>query len=641
MNKNIKDDIYNKHKKNQLRLYFKNNWSNQFGRINNSLVRIENQLGHPLEIKDLKEKNFKWIGRKNIGKKCNQILEFYSNWENLLLLIANRPDLETKDFPINEKDEEIEKIIIQDISSMISNFNAREKFIFISHFGYKTKVLTLEKTSEELVKLDSKTKLSRERIRQILSKIKRKISSLRTLDRNALIKFLVSKQDLGFHKLFPILDKNFSDTVSTGAVDVKGDRLLTFIECYCKVSENFFQTPEKILKTEFDPSQLKEIFFETPSPIDYENFITQVMEVFGYKEQISKVAINFMEEKKIIKIIDNKIYPIKLTKIEEAAHIALKFPNGIFWKDIYEIMNTSNTQNKYVFSKRAMGDHVINSNPYLWLCGKGTWKHVNFLYCKDNSDSILKKVLEIFKNKNCPSLKVIEIFNSFKKNTIMSDNELDYYELRTIIRNYGQKFGLHFIGRSGVDSVSVRKDSQYISGKENIFRIIKRNKTPILEKDIEMMLSGKTVESKGVVSVWADQLLKEKKIMRVGPKQWCELNESIKMCNLNLLIDNLLKLFNFFDIVSVHYFTKYINEKMDLSLSYYYYDSIFKIYSKKINLFYYNNFLSKKNDKLTIKLIYNKYFDKKSNLKENITNLNKKYKIAVSKDQFINVTYMF
>ena len=85
-------------------------------------------------------------------------------------------------------------------------------------------------------------------------------------------------------------------------------------------------------------SQLKEIFAETPSPTDRENFKNQVMEIFGYKEKTAFEAVKYMEKNKMIKILNNQIYPTTLNKTEEAAHIVLKFPNGIFWKDI-EIQN--------------------------------------------------------------------------------------------------------------------------------------------------------------------------------------------------------------------------------------------------------------------------------------------------------------
>ena len=57
--------------------------------------------------------------------------------------------------------------IIENIDYILEKLN-EEKFIFSTYYGYKTKVLTLEGTADELFKIENKKRLTRERVRQLI-----------------------------------------------------------------------------------------------------------------------------------------------------------------------------------------------------------------------------------------------------------------------------------------------------------------------------------------------------------------------------------------------------------------------------------------------------------------------------------------
>ena len=216
-------------------------------------------------------------------------------------------------------------------------------------------------------------------------------------------------------------------------MDITGDRLTEFLETYCQLEKGSFQTPERNLKITFNATQLVEIFNEVSSPIDYETFVKSVIEVFGYKKEVAEVAIKFMKSKKLIKVIKQGIYPVKLSKMSEVAHILLKFPNGLFWKDINSIISNSFTSNK---ANQKVAGGPIHDNPQVWLCDKGTFKHIKYLECVDEQDLILKNAADIFGNKETAVMKLIEIHNILKKNK--TSFSIDYYELRAILKIFGQ-----------------------------------------------------------------------------------------------------------------------------------------------------------------------------------------------------------
>ena len=57
---------------------------------------------------------------------------------------------------------------------------------------------------------------------------------------------------------------------------------------------------------------------------------------YGYDNFVAKSALEFMENKNYIKSVNNKIFPIKMRKPLEVAHILIDYPNGLHWKKIYE-----------------------------------------------------------------------------------------------------------------------------------------------------------------------------------------------------------------------------------------------------------------------------------------------------------------
>ena len=600
-------------------------------------------LGTKLTIKDLAKKkvDLEFLKRqRTIGIKTISMIQFYLNHKNLEELILSKPNLRkrTQDLT-NISTPDLEKIILEDIDMLRQQFDERLKKIFDFHFGFKKNVLTLDGIAKELSEAEGK-KLTRERIRQIVAKMKRTMPLKVPSHSQRVFEFLQKKENKGFHSLFPQLDLLFTDTVKTKSTDIKGDRLTSFLESYCGQSEGFFQTPERVLKINFNSALLIDIFLEVPSPINKEDFEEDVMEIFGYKKEIASEAIKYMNENKLIKIFKNRIYPTQLRKHEEISHIFLNFPNGLFWKDAYEILNNSFTNNSHNL-KRIVADHSINENPFLWLCDKGTYKHIKFLEIKERSDEILKNVLSIFDDKKIKKIKVIEMYNILKENNVKPACNANYYELRTILRNFGKKKGIFFKGLSSVDTIGLDKNLNTITNKDIILKIIVNSEKVIHEDTIcKILQKDKAKKPSQLVSIWAEQLLSEGKVLRVGPRQWFEKEKSIKMCNIELVLQNMMNLFSNFETVSVNYFTKYINEKMDLAFSYYYYDSIFKIFAKKKNLFYSNFYLSKKNKFFSTKQLYLDYFDRDLTIKQNVENLQKKG-IAVFHTQFINSAYFY
>lgn len=603
-----------------------------------AVKKIEKVIGKDFKVKDLinNEILLQLNSAKSVGKKTLKLIHKYTTDDNLKNLINSRDELKNvSEFNANE----VEQNIIRNVEIFYSELNDREKFIFSTHYGYKTNVLTLEKAADGLYEIEKTKRVTRERIRQIINIIKKKLVYKPYFNLPELIKYLENVQSKSFHKIFPKLDEIFTDTAKTKKIDISGDRLNQFLADLTGKKKDHYKTPELLLKNEFDQNLLNEIFLELPYGISENIFSSEVKTLFGFDNSVTKQAIKFMDNKKLILHKKGKIYPLNLNAVEEVAHICLKFPKGIFWRDIYAILNKSPSKNGFS-NDRLVADHKISDNDNLWLCAKGTHKHINYLPHKENKTEIIQSVYNVLKNKNEKALKLIEVYNSIKSNNSLNKINLDYFELRAFIKIFGKEKGIFWKGKSSVDTISLNKNFNYLKNQDNILNIINKSPVAIHEKQI-IKLMHKGTDISTIISQHGEKLLREKKVMRVGPKLWYNYNKGLNLCDINLLKKETAKLFDIYDTVSLHYITNYLNTRLNLALSYYYYDSIFESMDTELKLFFYNAYISKKNVKFTTEKIYRNYFKDNLDLNKNVKQIAAIHRILITPEQFLHARYIY
>ena len=281
----------------------------------------------------------------------------------------------TKDLDVKE----IEEFIIKDIEYLISLLTERMKVFFFGRYGFKENYKTLDVLGKQYG-------ITRERVRQLEKILNLSLARIGLIEKQTLINYFNQYDFVSFHKLFPRLDEMFTDT-ARGTEEISRDKLTVFMEFYCGVKAEYFKTPERELWN-FNEDKLKEIFTLIPSGLDQENFIEIIKDNYGYNNFVAKSSIEFMNNRKLIKIFNNKIYPLKMLKNLEVTHILVSYPEGLHWRKIAEIGNNSFTNNKWDLN-RIVGDSSLNmlTNQSIYLSERGTYKL--FRYCRKVFSPIL------------------------------------------------------------------------------------------------------------------------------------------------------------------------------------------------------------------------------------------------------------
>ena len=521
---------------------------------------------------------------------------------------------------------ELEKLIIDDIEGILSLINDRNNIFFKGRYGYLEDYKTLET-------LGKKFGITRERVRQNEKELNLSLKNLGKIDKNSLIEYFSKYEFISFHKLFPQLDKNFTDT-AVGTGEITRDKLVVFMENYCGVKEEHFKTPEREL-WHFDTEKLKEIFTFVNSGTPYEDFIEIIKENYGYNDFVAKSALEFMVKKDLIKINYNKIYPIKINKNFEVAHILLNYPEGLHWKKISAIGNKSYTKNKWDLD-RIVGDSslTMTSNENIYLCDKGTHKLLKFCKELNNKDKIISIFIKTLKDLNLEQSDLESIYQKVIK--IDEFKNLNFYDARAIIKVFGPEKGIFHLGKSATNTIGLVKELKTIGIKQKIIKIIKEQENEIHISEINNKLQ-KTNE-KLPLSAHLDELVEEMLIFRISPGTFLNFDDAIKLCDkkeVKLVLDKELSKYEF---ITSGFMREKLNDDLGYGLSNFYYDSLSRILARENNWFYGANYLSKNSaKKISIDKYIRKNYDNNLSTNENFDKISKK--IGVSKLYYANIIY--
>ena len=515
----------------------------------------------------------------------------------------------------------IEEIIIEDIKYILSLLNNKHRDIFKGRYGY----ISEYKTLDELGKI---YKVTRERVRQLEKQINKSLYALGRVNKKLLIKYFNKNEYISFHKIFPELDKNFSNEVRNKSnIDITRDGLTNFLENYCGVNNNFFKTPEREL-VNFDKFKLREIFLSTISGESKDNFIEIIQANYGYNKFIAKSAMDYMARQNLIKIIDEKVFPVYLTKNLEVAHILLNYPDGLHWAKICKLGNNSYTDNNWD-TERIMADSslAMTSNELIYLSEKGCHKLVKF--CKElkNKEKIIAIFIKTLKDLNFEQSDMEHIY---KKVTNINEFEnLNFYDARAIIKIFGSESGIFHYGKSGTNTIGFKEDLKIVGLKEKITNIIMDNDGPISLSEINKKLQ-KTKEELPL-SIHLDELVDEMVIFRIDPATFLKFEDAINLCNKNNVKEALEKLLVNYEFITYGFIREKINNELDYNLSNFYYDSLSRILARENSWFYDKNYLSKNNKKT---MLINKYilnlYDKNISINENYEIISKHIGISRS-----------
>ena len=385
-----------------------------------------------------------------VGKLyVNNLIELQKQLPSILVAQTKKAALFNDNYSIEFND--IDNILIEDVESYLWTLNEMKMDIALSRWGFNHQ-------HEGLEELGNRYKVTRQRIQQLEKPINNNLPLHLTIQPKVLWANIREKMTENLTVLLPNLAKCFAT-----------DKLFyAFIELCCQVESDSIR---EIVFTKINTKIINSLFCNNPSPITQEVINNELMSNYGYSKASAIHGIKQLEKLDKIEITEQGIFPKKLGRKESIAHALTFHPAGLPWKDVARIVNKKGYSSKPLDEIRQTD--VFSESECIYLCAKGTYQNLMFLDLEQfNIPEIMQHLLDYFKQNQLKALHLHDYFYQSKSDR----SEIEYFNLRHLVKEYGEEYGLYFDGQSGTDSVSLDPDLNRITQADVIIKVLNESK---------------------------------------------------------------------------------------------------------------------------------------------------------------------
>ena len=467
---------------------------------------------------------------------------------------------------------EIDNALIEDIERYLWTLDEMKMDIALSRWGFNHKHETLEEVAGRYKNTDGKS-LTRERIRQVETPINANLPLHLTISPKILWKNIRAKMTEDLTVLLPNLAKCF----------VTDKLFYAFIELCCQVETGSIS---KIIFTKIRIEIIDSLFCSMPSPVAEEIIINELMSNYGYDKASAIHGIKQLEKSNNIKVTEQGIYPMKLSRAEAVAHVLASHPEGLPWKDIAKIVNAKGCASTQIDETRST--HGFNDSEYIYLCGKGAYRNLIFLDLEQfDILEIMQHLINYLKQKQITASHLHDYYYQTKGQR----REIEYFTLRHLVRTYGEEYGIYFEGKSNVDSVSLDPDSSHITQADVIIKVLNESKVAMTKQEIAERLKSKSVRH---ASFYLNNLREEGKVVRVDKMVYTTPEQAFSNIDTNAVMQIIREILNIKNvIVEADVFREYVNMELNLSYSKYFYAALVNTELNELGWYRHNMLFSK------------------------------------------------
>lgn len=462
---------------------------------------------------------------------------------------------------------EIDNALIEDAEAYLWTLDEIRLDIALSRWGFNFDHRSLEEVG-------SQHGVTRERIRQIEKRINQNLLGALRIPPKILWGTIREKMTENLTALLPNLAKCFAT-----------EKLFyAFIELCCQIEKDSIL---KIALTEIPTKILAPLFCNTPSPIAQDVIINELTSNYGYSKASAIHGIKQLAKLNKIVITEQGIYPKKLGRAEAVAHVLSSHPEGLPWKDIVRIANAQGCTSKPLDESRQT-PAALGGSEYVYSCGIGTYRNLLFLdFERLDIPKTMQHLIDYFYKNKISALHLHDYFHQTKNQL----DQIGYYTLRHLVREYGEEYGLYFDGKSNVDGVSLDSDSKRITQADVIIKVLNESKFAMTKQEIAERLKSK---STGHAGFYISNLMEEGKVVRVDKLVYTTPEKAFRDIDTDAAMQVIREIINVPNtIVEADVFREYVNMELNLSYSKYIYAALANTHLKELGWHRHNTLFSK------------------------------------------------
>jgi hypothetical protein len=206
------------------------------------------------------------------------------------------------------------------------------------------------------------------------------------------------------------------------------------------------------------------------------------------------------------------------------------------------------------------------------------YRNVKFLNLEQfDISKIMQYLIDYFEKNNLRSLHLHDYFYQTKGKY----PEIEYFTLRHLVREYGERYNLYFNGKSGADTVSLDSEITLISQLDVIIKVLNESKVAMTKQEIAERIKSKSINH---AAFYLSNLIEEGKVVRVDrmvytthEKAFKNIDTEAVMRVIRTLMDNSNR------IVEADVFREYVNLELNLSYSKYIYMALVRTKIAELN----------------------------------------------------------
>lgn len=261
--------------------------------------------------------------------------------------------------------------------------------------------------------------------------------------------------------------------------------------------------------TKLKESILLSLFAHNQSPLNVETVLSSIDAENGEIFALIKKCISTGS----ISQNNNFIYAEQLPRKYAFAQAALQIDRSASADEIMSLaagLDLMSDKDKQAKTYNRLLKECANEN-IIYSCEKGKFRHTHHLHLtNDKIMPLLRKVKSILKSS---SFEVLDIKSVQKQ---MDNCNVNYYELRYIIRNYGESVGIHYNGLSQSDSISLNESFERLN-QHGVLKRWLQDKEVITPNDIKTVI--RTPTSNNVQRV-IQELMEQGQLQRIGASRY-------------------------------------------------------------------------------------------------------------------------
>ena len=256
-------------------------------------------------------------------------------------------------------------------------------------------------------------------------------------------------------------------------------------------------------------SSLNQFFVTTPYPAMTADAELALATQFECSEEYARFYMKRMASEGYVRFQGESIIPQHTTRPVGVAHVLAGMPDGGSWQEIALAVNSAGILKADLHLDRP--EVVLGTSPDIYLCDRGSYRHVRFLDL--TSDVVAGALTSLRKFLLDQALESVCLQADYYRSELP---DIDYYELRYIVRTHGEEAGVYFDGTSQADSVSLTKEAESTTQREAVLRYVQSRGAAAVREVAEILRSG----SEGHAQLYLRELRDSGKLVKLEDRRY-------------------------------------------------------------------------------------------------------------------------